>query len=117
MCTCFFERRELLDASDARVRAMYAWHAIEEVEHKAVAFDVLTKVAKAGYLVRTFPDPTQAQGQAAVASGATVVSTDHPPGNPDKSGYTLQLPGGGPSRCNPLTAPAACTTAAVQGRP
>ena len=74
-------------------------------------------LAKAGYLVRTFPDPTQAQGQAAVASGATVVSTDHPPGNPDKSGYTLQLPGGGPSRCNPLTAPAACTTAAVQGRP
>jgi predicted metal-dependent hydrolase len=52
MCTCFFERRELLEASDPRVRAMYAWHAIEEVEHKAVAFDVLTKVAKAGYLQR-----------------------------------------------------------------
>jgi uncharacterized protein len=52
MCTCFFERRELLEASDPRVRAMYAWHAIEEVEHKAVAFDVLTKVAKAGYFKR-----------------------------------------------------------------
>lgn len=52
MCTCFFERRELLETSDPRVRAMYAWHAIEEVEHKAVAFDVLTKVAKAGYLQR-----------------------------------------------------------------
>ncbi len=52
MCTCFFERRELLEASDPRVRAMYAWHAIEEVEHKAVAFDVLTKVAKAGYFRR-----------------------------------------------------------------
>ncbi|TAK97602.1 MAG: metal-dependent hydrolase [Aquabacterium sp.] len=52
MCTCFFERKELLEASDPRVRAMYAWHAIEEVEHKAVAFDVLTQVAKAGYLAR-----------------------------------------------------------------
>lgn len=49
MCTCFFERKELLDTSDPRVRAMYAWHAIEEVEHKAVAYDVLTKVAKVGF--------------------------------------------------------------------
>ncbi|MBC7700913.1 metal-dependent hydrolase [Aquabacterium sp.] len=52
MCTSFFERRELLDKSDSRVRALYAWHAIEEVEHKAVAFDVLTQVAKAGYWQR-----------------------------------------------------------------
>lgn len=52
MCTSFFERRELLDKSDARVRALYAWHAIEEVEHKAVAFDVLTQVAQAGYWQR-----------------------------------------------------------------
>ena len=49
MCTCFFERRELLETSDPRVRAMYAWHAIEEVEHKAVAYDVLTKAAKVSY--------------------------------------------------------------------
>jgi predicted metal-dependent hydrolase len=55
MCTCFFERRELLEASDPRVRALYAWHAIEEVEHKAVAFDVLTQVAKAGWLRRNIP--------------------------------------------------------------
>jgi len=55
MCTCFFERKDLLENSDARVRAIYAWHAIEEVEHKAVAFDVLTKVAKAGYFRRNIP--------------------------------------------------------------
>ena len=54
MCTCFFERRELLETSDPRVRAMYAWHAVEEVEHKAVAFDVLTKVAKVSYFRRIF---------------------------------------------------------------
>jgi predicted metal-dependent hydrolase len=55
MCTCFFERKELLESSDPRVRALFAWHAIEEVEHKAVAFDVLTKVAKAGYFRRNVP--------------------------------------------------------------
>jgi uncharacterized protein len=52
MCTCFFEHRDLLEQSDPRIRAMYAWHAIEEVEHKAVAFDVLTKIAKVGWLRR-----------------------------------------------------------------
>jgi len=31
---------------------MYAWHAVEEIEHKAVAYDVLTKVAKASYFTR-----------------------------------------------------------------
>ncbi len=52
MCTCFFERRDLLATSDPRVRAMYAWHAIEEVEHTAVAYDVMVDVAKVGYLRR-----------------------------------------------------------------
>ena len=33
--------------SEACIRAMYAWHSIEEVEHKAVCFDVITKVAEA----------------------------------------------------------------------
>ena len=42
----------IMDKADPRIRAMYAWHAIEEIEHKAVAYDVLTKVAKAGWWVR-----------------------------------------------------------------
>jgi predicted metal-dependent hydrolase len=48
----FFARRETLDTADPRIRAMYAWHAIEEIEHKGVAFDVLKQVAKAGYFTR-----------------------------------------------------------------
>lgn len=72
---------------------------------------------QAGYLVRTFPDATQAEGQAAADSGATVVSTDYPVAKPDKPGFSLQLPGGQPSRCNPLSAPANCTAAAVNGVP
>jgi len=42
----------LMDKADPRVRAMYAWHSVEEIEHKAVAYDVLTKVAKANYFTR-----------------------------------------------------------------
>lgn len=42
----------LMQKADPRIRAMYAWHAVEEIEHKAVAFDVLTKVAKANYFTR-----------------------------------------------------------------
>ena len=39
----------LLKDADPRVRAMFAWHAVEEIEHKAVAFDVYQQVAKGGY--------------------------------------------------------------------
>jgi len=42
----------MFDDADPRIRAMYAWHAVEEIEHKAVAFDVFQKVAKGGYFTR-----------------------------------------------------------------
>jgi hypothetical protein len=47
-----FFKRELLDKADARMRALYHWHAIEEIEHKAVAFDIMQKVAGANYWQR-----------------------------------------------------------------
>lgn len=47
----FFNNRMFADA-DPRIRAMYAWHAVEEIEHKAVAFDVFKKVARGGYFTR-----------------------------------------------------------------
>lgn len=36
---------ELLDDVEPRMRRLLAWHAVEELEHKAVAFDVLERVA------------------------------------------------------------------------
>jgi uncharacterized protein len=40
---------------DPRMHALYVWHGMEEVEHKAVAFDVMQKVGKAGYFRRVLP--------------------------------------------------------------
>ncbi len=54
MAQALCEDPSVLAQADHRMRAMYAWHAMEEMEHKAVAFDVLQKVAKVGYLRRTF---------------------------------------------------------------
>lgn len=47
----FFGNGMFRDA-DPRIRAMYAWHAIEEIEHKSVAYDVFATVAGGGYLTR-----------------------------------------------------------------
>lgn len=47
-----FEAAKVLEHADPRIRAMYTWHSIEEVEHKAVAYDVMQKVAHVGYVRR-----------------------------------------------------------------
>jgi len=54
MAHSFFDDKATLAGADRRIRAMYAWHAMEEIEHKAVAFDVMQKVAKVGYLRRVW---------------------------------------------------------------
>jgi predicted metal-dependent hydrolase len=48
----FFASPETFETADPRIRAMYAWHAMEEIEHKGVAYDVMQKVARVGYFTR-----------------------------------------------------------------
>jgi hypothetical protein len=75
---------------------------------------------EAGYLVRVFAesltdvlDGGPDELDAALATGAQVVSTDFPAPRDDVD-YYVTIPGGTPSRCNPVTAPADCTSLDVE---
>lgn len=52
MADCFVERPHIFNGADERMRALYVWHAMEEMEHKGVAYDVLVDIAKASYWTR-----------------------------------------------------------------
>lgn len=80
-------------------------------------FAAIQSAVEAGYLVRTRADSDveydEAQLEAALASGAHIISTDLPAPTQDSLDY-VEIPGGNPSRCNPLTAPAGCTSEAIE---
>ena len=76
-----------------------------------------------GFIVRTRADADTLEARsgdtamrdAALASGAQFVSTDYPVPNPDfGTGYFVEIPGGTPARCNPVSAPADCTSLDVE---
>lgn len=74
----------------------------------------------ANMLVRTmadepqYDDATNAAGlQAALGAGATWISTNFPAPVADRA-YSAQIPGGSPSRCNAVTAPAACAATDIE---
>ncbi len=83
--------------------------------------DEINELVEAGYLVRTRADSDSVEAlagdittrDAALASGAHIVSTDYP-APVEGLTYFVEVPGGTPSRCNPLSAPAACTSQAVE---
>lgn len=52
MADCFVERAAIFEGADERIRALYVWHAMEEMEHKGVAYDVLVDIAKSSYANR-----------------------------------------------------------------
>ncbi|MCX4166291.1 MULTISPECIES: metal-dependent hydrolase [Paraburkholderia] len=48
----FFARKVVTKGMEPRMRALWAWHAIEEMEHKSVVFDVMTSVTRISYRSR-----------------------------------------------------------------
>lgn len=73
---------------------------------------------KANMIVRSRAEtsavnPTPEHRDAAFASGATLLATDYPK-NPGNGSYWVEIPGGTPSRCNPITAPPECTSLAIE---
>ncbi|MCB0971157.1 MAG: hypothetical protein KDA97_06520, partial [Acidimicrobiales bacterium] len=88
----------------------------------------IAELVGAGYLVRTRSDTPGVEApagdtarlEAALASGAHWISTDHPgpaggTGQHD-SGYVAELPGFLPARCNPIAAPEGCEDSGVEPR-
>lgn len=56
MADTLLRNPELLDGSQPNFKALWTWHALEETEHKAVAYDVFEKFIAAtplSYLMRT----------------------------------------------------------------
>ncbi len=74
----------------------------------------IPRLAKAGYYIRTRADANlkipgsgqPARRDAALASGAHILSTDFPSGQADgDSGYVVEFPGQAPARINPVNGP------------
>jgi hypothetical protein len=85
--------------------------------------DDINALVRRGYIVRArTDDPAQGQGlkndgsrrDVVLTSGAQLVSTDYPAGEPSEHGYSVGFPGGVTVRCNPvLTTKGQCKDAAL----
>lgn len=94
------------------------------------SFAQIQSAVAAGYIVRTRSDadPTQtnpnlfADRDQALASGAQFVSTDYPVPDPIREAefpgrdtpFVVQMPGGMPGRCNPISAPITCAASDIE---
>lgn len=52
MATTFFSEKSTMQGAHSFVRGLFAWHSIEEMEHRDVAYDVMVDVAKTSNIVR-----------------------------------------------------------------
>lgn len=95
-----------------------AYHSIND---PVGSLGTIQAALAAGHLVRTRADtagaapvpPDYGPLEAALVSGAHYISTDHP-GVGDGEVYGASVPGGTPSRCNPVTAPAECVATDIE---
>lgn len=88
------------------------------VINNATRVDDIGAAVRANFIVRVFSwgpndtDPARAP-ERVLATGAQIMSTDVPAMAPGVTTW-VDVPGGTPSRCNPLNAPMGCTSAAVE---
>lgn len=87
--------------------------------------DIQSLIAQ-GYVVRSRADSDTVQArnndtstrEAALASGATWVSSDYVvPGRSFGNDYVVAIPGGTPARCNPINSPSWCTSDLIESLP
>lgn len=82
------------------------------VERNEGPADEITRLVRAGYLVRARTDANTSEARAndthtrdaMMAAGAQLLSTDYPAGEPARwpGHYVVMLPGAAPARCNPV---------------
>ena len=84
--------------------------------------EVISALVQKGYLIRTRTDEETVEARtdqtgkrdAALASGAQILSTDYPASEPASwSGYSVSLPGGAIARCTPAIKSTFCNDAAL----
>jgi hypothetical protein len=96
--------------------------AFVEVNDPQHAPALIPSLVKRGYIVRTRSDADLKQAvandtsmrDAALASGAQMVSTDFPFTSKAATGYVVSFPQSGDSRCNPVNAPADCKSGVLE---
>ena len=98
------------------------WQRLTYAEAWARTGAIASWLIAQGYVVRTRADADTVESRtndtgprdAAIASGAQWVSTDYPVPDPRFSDYMVAIPDGHPARCNPINAPAACRSVALE---
>ena len=81
----------------------------------------ITRLVTEGYIVRSRADSGGEEAdnndttrlEAALAVGAHSISTDYP-GQVEGIDYWVEIPNGTPSRCNPISAPAWCSSEDIE---
>lgn len=94
--------------------------AVMKIDDPIAGEDKIREAAQAGLLIRTRADSVwepreedTTRLEAALRSGAHMISTDYPAEGMIEN-YWVEIPDGTPSRCNPVTAPTECTSKAIE---
>ena len=96
-------------------------HAIFSMTDPIGDGDEIERLVAEGYVVRTRADSGGEEAdnndtsrlEAALSSGAHSISTDYP-AKVESIDYWVEIPGGTPSRCNPVSAPVWCTSENIE---